>query len=171
MTSYTVTPAFPGDFAAYADQAPDLTTAYRVRKPNRRKGSVTAIVSLLLAAILAVLALSGTRHAAPAFYGLTPGQVSHVATALDRPAAHLDAYTATPAQEEAACAAVMHFHHANAAGWMDGTWGQQQAWQAAWHHAWHAAMHADPAMRADIHRYLFTDSHWMAAYIDCGYGS
>lgn len=127
--------------------------AARVRKPNRRPGSVY-VLTFKRAAVVFLAAF---------FLGAVVPQ-------LAAPVAHAATVSATPAQEEAACAAVMHFHHANAAGWMDGTYREQREWNVAWLHAWHAANYADPQMRADIHKYLFTDTRWMAAYVDCGYG-
>lgn len=64
-------PLFPGDFGTFADQAPELGTCprvVRVRKPNRRPGSVVlaAVLTLILSFLLGTaLALTATAaHAA-----------------------------------------------------------------------------------------------------------
>ena len=70
-----------------------LAKRARHRKPNRRRSVIrTALGTLALVAAIFGMA-SGARHVptAPAYYGLTPGQVSQVATTLEAPGYQLTA--------------------------------------------------------------------------------
>ena len=150
-----------------------LAKRARHRKPNRRRSVITAVAGslLLAAAIFASIATAAVMpaHRAPAFYGMTPGQVSQVATTLQAPGYQLAAgVTGTPAQEAAACSAVYHFHHENAT---DYGGVHARATERAWYHAWHLAGYADTmpgdSMRWNIRRYLQSGRGWSHVAHDC----
>ena len=77
------------------------------------------------------------------------------------------AHAATPDQEQAACAAVFHYHHVFAIddGGVHATWADR-----AWYHAWHLARYADPDLRYAIRHYLYTGSGWSVIPWECGSG-
>lgn len=72
----------------------------------------------------------------------------------------------TPAQEAAACSAIVYFHHVDTTN----LYLNEPLWQGAWHHAWHEANAADRDLRAAIHHYLFTDQEFIDVLWLCGYG-
>ena len=76
----------------------------------------------------------------------------------------MSASAATLDQENAACAAIYHYHHVNAT---PALYADEALWQSAWHHAWHMAGYADPEMRYSIRHYLWTDRTWSAVGYDC----
>jgi len=77
-----------------------------------------------------------------------------------------EAHAAVRVDDATACIAVWNYHHINAVDY-----DQRAVWEHSWHHAWHAARLADPALRADIDRYLFTDTghSWSLVNYDCGF--
>lgn len=76
------------------------------------------------------------------------------------------AHATVRVDDAAACIAVWGYHHVNAVSYTD-----RAVWEHSWHHAWHEAGLADPAMRADIRRYLFagTGHDWSLVNYDCGF--
>jgi hypothetical protein len=144
-----------------------LARRARHRKPNRRRGVIRAALGsfVIVAAVLASLTGAAAAHRGPAFYGITPGQLSQAATALETPGVMLTAdVTGTYAQDGAACSAVYHFHHVDATARL---YADEGLWQGAYRHAWHAAMSADPFERRDIHAYLSTGRGWPLVRLDC----
>jgi hypothetical protein len=164
MTSTSIAPVFPGDPGTATDPAwaweafaeatvtgqPEagqmgrtLVRAVRVRKPDRRKGSITVMLRLAAAVFLAAFLLGA------------------VFPQLGAAAAHASAVTGTYAQDGAACSAVYHFHHEAALP------VYAYPWRWAYDHAWHMAMSADPVERRDIHAYLSTGHGWSLVRLDC----
>ena len=136
--------------------------AHRHRKPTRlRKLAGYAVFTAATALTAAGVMLATSQPAPPP---VVPANIVQLAA----PAAVLDAHTTgSPAQDEAACVAVYHYHHLNALNWQQGTYGQQLAWLAAFDHAWHTANYADHDMRQAIHTWLAYGKPWTAVWYAC----
>ena len=126
---------------------PKHARGYRVRKPNRRRGSIAAVT--VKRAVIVFLA---------AFF------LGAVFPALGAVAAHAATVTATPAQEAAACSAAYHFHHVST---VPRLYADEALWRAAREHAWDAARHADPVLRRDIDTWINAERGWSLVRYDC----
>ena len=148
-----------------AASTPPIVLAKRARhrKPNRRRGVIARVAgtALLVAAIFGSIAVTPrTATQAPAFYGLTPGQASQVATMLQAPGYQLVSYvTATPNAEAHACheATVLHEHR------LQGAYVPQRAVDAVKI----AARGADRELGTAILHYVRTDRGWLEVWSAC----
>ena len=118
----------------------------RVRKPNRRPGSVPSRLRHLAQAIVLTFLVSF-------FLGALFPQ-------LGSAAAH--AATVTPAAEAHACHEAVMFERASHV--------QGVSSQPAWHRAWDASGHADPDLKRAIRHYLDSGHGFAQVIYLCGYG-
>jgi len=140
-----------------------LARKARHRKPNRRRGVIKAALGsfFLAAAVGGSITAAAAAPQTPAFYGLTPGQFSQVATTLEAPGYQLtaDVQHVAPSSEAHAChlAVVLHEHRLQGAPVPASAVAAVKS----------AARKADSELGGFILRYVRTDRGWVAVVGAC----